>query len=101
MPRYIDAEPIEQFITDGLNNKEKPFGWIGVEILTEVKYAPTADVTPIVHAHWILKAKISENCFRYNCSHCNRWVQAGAKENPAERFPYCHCGAKMDKEVEQ
>lgn len=55
-----------------------------------------ADVEPVRHGHWILTQQISENAFRYNCSKCNRWVQDGAGKNPSDRFPYSHCGAKMD-----
>ena len=97
MSRYVDVEPskVDEVIETELGMYDT------VELKEMLKYFPTADVAPVIHAHWVLKAKISENCFRYNCSHCNRWVQAGAKENPAERFPYCHCGARMDEEVEQ
>lgn len=45
---YIEKEPLIEFITKGLNNpdKTKAFGYDAIEILTEIKYAPTADVAP-------------------------------------------------------
>ena len=45
---YIEKEPIIEFITKGLNNpdKTKAFGHDAIEILTEIEYAPTADVVP-------------------------------------------------------
>ena len=45
---YIEKEPIIEFITKGLNNpdKTKAFGYDAIEILTEIEYAPTADVVP-------------------------------------------------------
>ena len=48
MPRYIDAEPIEQFIANGLNRtpKEEAMGFDAIEILSEIHFAPTADVMP-------------------------------------------------------
>lgn len=55
---------------------------------------------PVRHGHWIFKQRISENCIRYSCSVCNRWVQDGEGKNPVERYPYCHCGARMDEEVQ-
>ena len=105
--RLVDAEPIEKFITDGLNNKDKPYGWIGVEILTEVHYAPTVDVELVIHAHWdcykcsrFLGWKDGEPEPRwadgkfYCCSRCRR--RTVIREN------YCpSCGAKMDEEVKE
>ena len=43
--RPIDADPIEKFIEDGLNNpdKLKAFGHDAVEILAEIHCAPTID----------------------------------------------------------
>ena len=45
---YIEKEPIIEFITKGLNNPDKTeaFGYDAIEILTEIEYAPTADVVP-------------------------------------------------------
>lgn len=90
MPRYVDAEPIEKFITDGLNNKEKSYGWVGVEILTEVHYTPTVDATPVVHAHWVRTRLCNE------CSRCRGgWIGL-----PETKF--CpDCGAKMDEEEKE
>lgn len=100
MPRYVDVEPIEKFITDGLNSQENPYGWVGVKILAEVHYAPTADVAPVVHAHWIYKGSshygLNDWCHRFECSVCGREVELDTKKDIAE-IPYCHCGAKMDR----
>lgn len=43
---YIKKEPIVEFITKGLNNpdKTKAYGYDAIEILTEIEYAPEADV---------------------------------------------------------
>ncbi len=48
MARYIDADKLIEFITKGLNNpdKTKAFGYDAIEILTEIEYAPAADVVP-------------------------------------------------------
>lgn len=47
---YIERKPILKFIEDGLNNpdKSKAFGHDAIEIMTEVQYAPTADVVEVV-----------------------------------------------------
>lgn len=86
--RLVDAEPIEKFITDGLNSQEKPYGWVGVEILTEVHYAHTVDATPVIHGHWIYMD--TYRCIsRYKCSKCERVV--------TQKESFCpRCGAKME-----
>ena len=50
MARYIDADKLIEFITKGLNNPDntKAFGYDAIVILTEIEYAPTADVTEVV-----------------------------------------------------
>lgn len=66
-----------------------------------VRKAPAADVEPVRHGKWIKKrrgTKSPEGYYYWNtpltrifvCSECGR------QEN--KREPYCHCGAKMDKE---
>lgn len=54
---------------------------------------PTADVAPVVHAHWERKAYFPDGTPAWVCSRCGR-----AEE---EREPYCNCGAKMDEEIEE
>lgn len=55
---YIEKEPIIEFITKGLNNpdKNKALGYDAIEILTEIEFAPTADVVEVVRCkdckHW-------------------------------------------------
>lgn len=55
---YIERKPILKFIEDGLNNpdKSKAFGHDAIEIMTEVQYAPAADVVEVVRCrdckHW-------------------------------------------------
>lgn len=91
MPRYIDAEPIEQFIANGLNRtpKEEAIGFDAIEILSEIHFAPTADVAPVIHAHWILK-----DTGLPECSHCGG--------NCVYMADYCPCcGAKMDEEIDK
>lgn len=89
MPRYIDAEPIEQFIADGLNRtpKEEAMGFDAIEILSEIHFAPTTDVAPVIHAHWYTYPDDKQ----FHCSNC----KTGA-DLPTLYCP--NCGAKMDEE---
>ena len=56
----------------------------------------TIDVTPTVHAQWIEHDTMAGYAsVVYKCSECGRTVRERFGINPAESFPYCHCGAKM------
>ena len=81
MPRYIDADDTDN-ITVFLDSR----GY-----LKRIE-APTADVAPVVHAHWE-KVKGGVH-FPYRCSRC------GDKADSNE-YTHCHCGAKMDEEVKE
>lgn len=54
---------------------------------------PTADVAEVVHGEW-QQNKYYKSI--YYCSKCGRRI-VDRSQNPYEHFPYCHCGAKMDK----
>jgi len=106
MARYIDAETVIQLIT---SRYECP------EICTaEINAIPTADVAPVVHAHWkhdINSCVINE----FNCSACGHEEISLIPINPIGNYTnkvdengnfyktpkinYCpNCGALMDKE---
>lgn len=55
-----------------------------------LRYAPTADVAPVVHGRWnVVEGRRLDNAI---CSNCGRRFQAYY-----ERYHYCpNCGAKMD-----
>lgn len=80
----IEKEPIMKFIEDGLNNKH--YGHVGVEIITEVEFAPVIDANPVAHARW----KMTDSPY---CSRCNRIA--------VMKYKFCpNCGARMDGEAE-
>ena len=75
-----NADPINEF----------DLGWDTWGIFNAIDRIPTADVAPVIHAHWIINPKYSIVC---NCSNCGVAVRGGLGEN------YCfNCGAKMDEE---
>lgn len=102
MARYKDIDPIIDFIEKGLNNpdKTKAFGYDAIEILTEIEYAPTADVVEVRHGNWI-----DDHCNRFHCSDCGKTYQLGSVQtiyDVKRCWVYCpHCGAKMDKGEEE
>lgn len=60
---YIERKPLLKFIEDGLNNpdKSKAFGHDAIEIMTEVQYAPAADVVEVVRC---------KDCKMFNTYNC-------------------------------
>ena len=67
--------------------------------------SPSADVVPVVHAHWIRWKEPKVTNPVYKCSNCEFDITVDASPNVdigfwIEDFRYClHCGAKMDEEV--
>jgi hypothetical protein len=40
-----------------------------------------------------------EDTLDYQCSECGRVIETKRLEHPCIRYPYCHCGAKMEKAI--
>ena len=58
---------------------------------------PSADVVPVVRGRWLPIVSYNNT---YKCSECGRLlvdITDGLKM-VAKHYPYCHCGAKMDRE---
>lgn len=56
----------------------------------------SADVAPVVHGRWLPIVSYNNT---YKCSECGRLlvdITDGLKM-VAKHYPYCHCGAKMDR----
>lgn len=112
MPRYIDADKTLDLMWNALykyedeDEKKNGLGIIrrsdvqnGFEIAHKVVVdAPTEDVAPVVHAHWVEFENPNYSHFDNSpekivlCSHCNNGH--GTKDDYC-----CVCGAKMDEEV--
>ena len=59
-----------------------------------IEDAPAADVAPVVHGRWGQVKKWATKA-KYRCSVCGREIMSAVKVN-IEKYPYCHCVAKMD-----
>lgn len=59
-----------------------------------LKKISAADVAPVVHGRWE-QVKEWATKAKYRCSVCGREIMSAVKVN-IEKYPYCHCGAKMD-----
>lgn len=96
MAEYIDREDLIKFL-DSLQQPKFPIttnGFKFISIIDAIKVVserPTADVKPIVHAHWI-RGMFADMI----CSNCN--FPLVIYDKTINKVDYCpHCGAKMDE----
>ena len=75
-------------------------------IAIEIEGLPTADVEPVRRGKWNIRVS-DERTLCLECSVCGRKVDNfnlhrllifGEYGEACRRYPYCHCGAKMDLE---
>ncbi len=57
---------------------------------------PWVDAVEVVHGRWEQVQRWATKA-KYRCSVCGREIMSATKVN-VEKYPYCHCGAKMDLE---
>lgn len=98
MSEYIEKETLRQFpIRKDHYDKENgdEHFIFGIEAVLEyAENLPAADVAPVVHGRWE-QIKEWATKAKYRCSVCGREIMSAVKVN-IEKYPYCHCGAKMD-----
>lgn len=66
------------------------------EAIRRIEASTAADVVPVVHGRWLFVASVFGRDF-WVCSECGRSIKTN-EDNPVNKFPYCHCGARMEKE---
>ena len=86
MDEYVKKEVlIEDFKSCGASKD------IVDAIIYRINQHQPADVVEVKHGEWIEGKRIGLNILQYTCSECGLWADT--------KFPYCHCGAKMDGEM--
>jgi len=82
MARFIDADKLIWQVQDS-----DKYGTITKQVfISLLQNSETADVAPVVHAHW-------EDC-------SNGWMCSNCERDSRRDTDYCpKCGAKMDEEV--
>lgn len=91
MAEYLEKETFKSWMEENIT--ENPM------ILKAIDYAPSADVEPVRHGHWIEHDEdIWSN--EAECSKCHKRIgHSGLPDRFLREFKYCHnCGAKMDEE---
>ena len=91
MPEYLEKEAFKSWMKKNITNNPM--------ILKSIDYAPSADVEPVRHGHWV---EHDEDTWsnEAECSECHKRIgHSGLPDRFLREFKYCHnCGAKMDKE---
>ena len=111
MTGYIDAEKMQSHLEEEIEGCGNPtadnnpiaYGTtLGLKMaLSYTKTLSTADVAPVVHAHWE-RCIDTEDGRYYKCTVCGRTIFIDKDfvwRDPKEDHPYCHCGAKMDERI--
>lgn len=83
MAEYLEKETFKSWLKKNITNNPM--------ILTAIDYAPSADVEPVRHGHWITHYRsgtpVAEG---YVSTCCDMWNN--------RKSDYCpNCGAKMDE----
>ena len=93
MAEYIDKERFREVVHRNIARGDSFDQLIDIQ--------PTADVKPIVHAHWIEGQTDNPKMHNILCSHCFEGYPSKGHSNSQytkKKFQWCpHCGAKMNE----
>ena len=102
MAEYISRETMIKLLQSMADNAEANGFSYDREVIEAVRVTlagiPAADVAQVVHGHWIRVKSYDPRDNFYKCSICRRSINVICGEHLSD-YPYCHCGAKMDEEV--
>lgn len=99
MARYIDAELLRELIDFGFDVDFDEVPETKQALLEMIDYQETADVVPVVHAHWRYRyPNTSQHQTEFICSNCSRLVEHYFCKLQEVEYDFCpFCGAKMDE----
>ena len=109
MSDYIDRNRLKQGIQEDAMTALQ--GWdssLMDLVMLDIDEIPAADVEPVRHGNWNIRLA-DEMTLCLECSVCGRRVdnidlhyllEAGEYGEACRKYPYCHCGSKMDLEDE-
>ena len=66
------------------------------DVIAAIAGQPTVDAVEVVHGQWEQVQRWATKA-KYRCSVCGREIMSATTVNIA-KYPYCHCGAKMEDE---
>ena len=110
MSDYISKEAAKEFFInmDAGSNRSYATLLAPEEFAEYLDEIPAANVEPVLRGNWNIRLA-DESTLCLECSVCGRKVgnidlhhllEAGEYGEACRRYPYCHCGSKMDLEDE-
>lgn len=105
MGEYIERKALDKALTAAAINDENKNCNTWSNAIGVLYTLPAADVAPVVHGRWKLLHK-GDWTSVFVCSVCGRRETITESESYNSRikmprkYPYCHCGARMDGEAE-
>lgn len=94
MPRYIDAELAVKLLHSDFDMQELYLPIHFEEFI--IDGVPSADVAPVVHAHWIDADQFDPFYLHGMCSNCRY------EQSISDSLRYCpNCGARMDEKEDE
>lgn len=95
MDKFIDRQKLEAHFSPAITGKD---AYTAGEVLLSIQKFPSADVVPVVHAHWLESKTFEAHRIMLMCSYCTSVFNMDKPKKIMYR--YCpHCSAKMDEEV--
>lgn len=96
--REAAIEAIKRQFLDTADARDIPLS----SALVDVDAIPSADVEEVRHGRWIRVTKNVIDPIVYRCDVCGRTMKyEGVPALVSIRYPYCHCGARMDGEQDE
>ena len=106
MAEYIEREAYLAELAKGTIITDDSYGMgimAGIDFaMKKASGQPAADVAPVVHGRFGLKS-VSDVTSTFVCSECGREFEIAnaylgkPTEFPSKNYPYCNCGARMDR----
>lgn len=101
MIRYVNADKLWEEIDNEDIYTDFESACIFKMVREKINNAPTADVEEVKHGVWLESEPYSNGMRKFMCSCCSRTILTRPGRDLLLRFPYCHCGARMQKEQEE
>ena len=98
MGKFIDRQKLEAHFSPAITGKE---AYTAGEVLLSIQKFPSADVVPVIHAHWEYRYDTGIYQTEFLCSRCKGLIETYSCTVDEVEYEHCpNCGAKMDEEVE-
>lgn len=106
MTKYVDIDAVKEAVRMAECDADYDGRRFDAEFIENaLDFIPAADVAPVVHGRWELLHKGGWTSV-FVCSVCGRRETIAESESynsqlkMPRKYPYCHCGAKMDGGVD-